>query len=253
MGGAEASPSVDDTDLSFRMLTLEDFEAAFALQEVCLAQLAPENKSFVVPKTPEELRSYLTHDPARARGLMVGAFSHGALIASSILALPQRAADETEIGLLGVTCPASRVGVLKGAYVHPAHRRHHLHRALIHIRISAALIRDRQHLLTEIAIANTPSLKGYFEANFKMIAIRFDRTDNTPLYYLYTPLQRPRFRDDFECVTCDDRDDLAFQEALLYKGFLGSSMAPGGAIVYQRALNCGEVLGSLLAEDGNTL
>ncbi len=253
MGEASAARSAQGRDLAFRMLTLDDFEAAYKLQSDCLAQLAPENKSFVVPKRPHELRSYLTNDPDQSRGLMLGAFSNGALIASGILALPERTEDEVELGLLGATCPASRMAVLKGAYVHPDHRRHHLHRALIHIRISAALIREREHIITEIAIANTPSLKGYFEANFKMIAIRYDRTDQTPLYYLYAPLQRPRFRDDFECVTCDDRDDISFQEALLQKGFLGSSMAPGGAIVYQRALNSAEVLGGLLAEDGNSL
>ncbi len=243
-GGRESGIAADWLDeLHFRILGRDDIPDVFNLQNYCIDQLAPENRSFVLPKTFDRLTTYAT-----SLGRIVGAFYQQTLIASAIVVFPESKADSQEMRILSPYFRSREAAVLKAAYVHPAYRGFAVHKTLLSFRINLARRAERRHIITEIAVRNTASVKGYLELGSKVKAIRYDPDDGTPLYYLYMPLRRSGFKDSLEFLTCHPVHDLTFQEDLIRQGFLGIKMIDQETILYQRLVTDPDYLALLNSE-----
>ncbi len=237
-GGARAgSQGPEPFGFCFRLLRPDEIDAFLGLQQTVLDTLEPKDRGFFLPKTERDLTRYLA-----GAGLIIGVFSGGELIAQSVLSLPLTPDSEAELRILRPGLDPRAIGVFKSSMVHPRYRGFQLQRAMLQTRITFLKWAGRNHALSEIAVRNTASLKGFLESNFKVVAIREDPSDGTPLYYVHLPLGRERYDERLESISCHRVNDLAFQRELLERSFIGVNLNDGQEIVYRRAPNARSVI-----------
>lgn len=170
-----------------------DLSAVMHLQADVLADLTPEHRNFILPKSEQDFLGFLS----KKKGVVVGVLSQGKLIAQSLLFWPQDTAAKS-----GLTdCPnwptsADNSAVLMGMLVHPSARGNGLQQVLHGVRYDLAAQHHRNEALCETAAANTFSTKNCLRSGAYVISTGQDPEDGCELLnFRYSNTHHPMLTD----------------------------------------------------------
>ncbi len=190
-----ASGTLKHSGAPFVCTTLHeaDLPLVMQLQADVLADLTPEHRNFILPKSEQDFLGFLS----KKKGVVVGVLSQGKLIAQSLLFWPKDTAAQS-----GLTdCPnwptsADNSAVLMGMLVHPSARGNGLQQMLHGVRYNLAAQHHRHEALCETAAANTFSTKNCLRSGAYVISAGQDPEDGCELLnFRYSNTHHPVLTD----------------------------------------------------------
>lgn len=214
------------------MLHEADLKAVMQLQADVLADLTPEHRNFILPKSEKDFLGFLS----KKKGVVVGVLSQGKLIAQSLLFWPQDTGAQS-----GLTdCPnwpgsADNAAVLMGMLVHPTARGNGLQQMLHGVRYELAARHHRNEALCETAAANSFSTKNCLRSGAYVISAGQDPEDGCELLnFRYSNTHHPLLTDAPPLVISPLTQFNKLSEALANEDVVGVGMTADQSLILRQ-------------------
>ena len=212
-----------------RRLTVADLAAVVELQAAVADGLPP---GFLWPRTERELSHYLDGTLGVAYGIAEG----GALLAASLLRVPDgghplpgpRFRHVPEADWARHACFLANTMVL------PAARGRGHQRALVGARLAHAASAGMRWMCAGVALRNSVSWANLLVKGLAIADIRCDL--GYPIIGLLRAVGAPELASDPNDQVVVGAHDHVRHQAALQAGYLGTCLAPGGAVIYRRML-----------------
>ncbi|MBV8061054.1 MAG: GNAT family N-acetyltransferase [Alphaproteobacteria bacterium] len=182
-------PKVGDMATA-RILDMSYLAQVLSLQEETCAALPESQKRFILPRTPEYFRSFLT----RQSGYMVGMLYKGRLIGQLAMLGPsllEKAIENNTITYNSVVFHHAHildeVMVAKSVAVHPDWRGNDIAQNLLSTALEQAEARACDHVFAQVSAENIRSWEMFLQMGFGIVAAGLDPTDGKPRFVLQRP------------------------------------------------------------------
>lgn len=204
----------------------ENMNDILALQDTVINSLTDEEKSFVLPKSPEFFKRHLLEGHT-----VLGIMHEGKLIAQSIILNPTIENQKTGMVDMSLHANPEKITVLQGVLVHPDYRGNKLMSVMVDEWLSLAAGEGRVHAIAEVTTDNYFSWSVFLKEGLSIHSIGIDCADGTKVYNMHahvSTLIKERLSPDFNKnakqpdIHCHHKD-INLQESLIAEGYKGTS------------------------------
>ncbi|MEM1258953.1 MAG: hypothetical protein AAF849_00720 [Bacteroidota bacterium] len=168
-------------DAVIRDVAIEEVGKVFKIHDVIYSYLKPEEKSYIVPKTKEQLTDFIV----KPENTLLGVFINNGrdLVATTAACCPTYTNDDT---YLDAFCPyqLTQSAIMLGSKVDPEYRGNGLQKTMTSIREDLVKSSGRQAFFSEIEATNYHSWVNLLKSGYSIVG-RAEIIENNRLVPLY--------------------------------------------------------------------
>lgn len=214
-----------NTPYTVVLLNEDDIPDILALQQKVFDALPEEQKSFILPKSPEFFEQHFE----KGDNAMLGIFVNGDLIAQSIILNPSQQYPSTGMVDMETVDSPETLSIIEGVLVDADYRGNNLMQKMVDHWLDYVEGIGRTHVIAEIAVDNPYSWGVFLEKGMTLHSMGTDPDDGTVLYNAHETIDNIREKElsgtfnyyaKKKQTLCDEHD-LKTQKELMDKGYKG--------------------------------
>lgn len=214
-----------------KSLSLAHMPALLSLQYIVIAALPEDDKDFITFKTEEKFAERMSQF-GEMHGVFLSTNKGDQLVAYGGVVFPTAIWPTADLSLEPhhkIPFSPQELAVIQSCAVHPEHRGKSLHKWLIAAKEELCLKKGRPHMMSEVAVANPASLKGFLNQGYKVIFSGIAPEDQCKLLFLHknAAVSPPPLRGEEKPISIDPVHDFDLLQTFLGSGCHGISMTRG--------------------------